>query len=167
MTAFAGGDLTMQRLPVLTLTLLLAAATLIACGGDGHHDAGHSTDAADTPAPAPEERYIVRGEITAIDDEPGSSRLFLHHEAIPDFRSGGEVVGMDSMTMGFVVAPDVSRSGLAVGDKVEFEWVLGPDEPAGSIVRIDRLDPETELDFGDSAMPDAPGGDGAHEGHGS
>ncbi len=154
----------MRRIPTLTIPLLLAAATLTGCGGGGHHD-DHADVVPEGAAAVEADRYTVRGEITAIDGDPGSARLFLHHEAIPGFRSGGEVVGMDSMTMGFAVATDASTDGLAVGDKVEFEWVLAPDDPGGKIVRIERLDPATELDFGAPGAPDGPDGGGGHVGH--
>jgi len=154
----------MRPIPTLTITLLLGAAALVGCGGGEHHD-DHAAAAPDAAAAVEADRYAVRGEITAIDGDPGGVRMFLHHEAIPDFRSGGEVVGMDAMTMGFAVATDVPTDGLAVGDKVAFEWVLGPDDPAGSIVRIERLDPAIELDFGVAGTPDSPDGEGGHEGH--
>ena len=154
----------MRRTSILMFGLMLAAATLAGCGDGGHH--GDHPAAAETSSVAEAEaHYTIRGQITAVDEDPGSSRLFIHHEAIPDFEVNGQVVGMDSMTMGFAVAPEVSPAGFAVGDKIECEWVIGPDSPTGSIVRIERLDPGTEFDFGAGGMPDASDGGDAHEGH--
>ena len=154
MTAIAGGECTMRTTSILMLGVVLGAATLVGCGGDRATPADRATATLEAAAATAEERYTLRGVITALDDDPASRRVFLRHEAIADFRSAGEVVGMDSMTMGFELAPETARDGLEVGAKVECEWVVTPDSPAGSIVRIELLDPATEFDFGEGGAHD-------------
>lgn len=92
--------------------------------------------------------YTVRGQVTQLPDpaNPGSG-LYLNHEAIDDFVSrDGEVVGMDPMTMSFLVDEDVPLEGIAVGDVVEIELHVdwGADTEA-EIVEIRELPPGTKL----------------------
>lgn len=71
---------------------------------------------------APDGTYRVRGEIVRL-PAAGSREVGIHHEAIPDFRDEkGNQVGMDSMTMPFLAAPEVALDGFAAGDRVEFEF---------------------------------------------
>ncbi len=98
--------------------------------------------------------YEVRGEVVRLPDpaEPMSD-LALRHEAIDRFVGmDGEVVGMDSMTMPFPVAPDVPLAGIAVGDKVRFTLRVDWDEePFYQITRLEKLPAETQLHFGPAA----------------
>ena len=67
--------------------------------------------------------YTVRGQVTQLPDpdNPGTG-LYLNHEAIDDFVSrDGEVVGMNPMTMSFLVDETVPLEGIGVGDVVEFD----------------------------------------------
>lgn len=128
--------------------LLALPFGLAACGGGSESP---------PEAEAPEgdvARYTVRGEVVQLPapDSP-AAQLHIRHEAIPDFRAGGEVVGMDSMTMPFPVGEGVSLEGLSTGDKIEFtfETRYAPDTQLVEgfrIVRITPLPAETELHFG-------------------
>ncbi len=128
--------------PPLLLALLLALA---ACG-PGTPDA----------PPATPDTYDTRGLVRQVPsaERPGSE-LYLHHEAIPDFKSaGGEVVGMEAMAMPFPVADPAMLDGLAAGDKVAFtfevRWEGG--KPL-TITRLEKLPPETRLAFEQSPEP--------------
>ncbi len=130
-------------LVALSLPGLLVLAALGGCPGTSGDSAG---DAA-----ASELRvYPVRGLLRSL-PEPESERpeILVRHEAIDDFVGiNGEVVGMDSMSMPFPLAPGLDLSGVAPGDKVllrlEVDWAA--DEPA-RVTAIEKLDPESELEF--------------------
>ena len=92
--------------------------------------------------------YTVRGQVTQLPDpnNPGTG-LYLNHEAIDDFVSrDGEMVGMDPMTMSFLVDEEVSLEGIGVGDVVEFKLhVDWGAETEAEIVEIRELAPGTKL----------------------
>jgi hypothetical protein len=93
----------------------------------------------------------VRGLVTQLPDpEDPTTGFFVHHEAIPDFRHlDGQVSGMDSMTMPFPVAEEVSLEGVTVGDKVEFELTVDWEaDPVTEVTAVRRLDSATELRLG-------------------
>ncbi|MEM1202178.1 MAG: copper-binding protein [Acidobacteriota bacterium] len=133
--------------------LLTALATLVACAGEPE-------------APEAEivvDRYTVRGQVSQLPspDRPGSD-LQIRHEPVPDYRDDrGEVVGMDTMTMPFPVGDPTLLEGVAVGDKIEFDFEMAWEgSPPIRVTRIDVLDPSTELTFGKVKR------DGDHAGHG-
>ena len=92
--------------------------------------------------------YTVRGQVTQLPDSsnPGTG-LYLNHEAIDDFVSrDGETVGMDPMTMSFLVDEEVSLEGIGVGDVVEFKLHVDWAETGiAEIVEIRELPPGTKL----------------------
>ena len=96
------------------------------------------------------ETYVVRGQIAALPKagDPQSS-LAIRHEAIDDFKGvGGEIWGMDAMTMPFDVSDDLSLDGFAVEDKVQFTLVIDWfGDPAQAVTSIEKLSPDTELEF--------------------
>lgn len=98
------------------------------------------------------QHYEVRGELIRL--PVGDRPMQIRHEAIPNFRNmQGEVVGMDAMTMPFPVAPGVSLDGLAVGDRVRFDFeVRWGGRPPYQIVRIEKLPEGTVLE-GEVALP--------------
>lgn len=101
--------------------------------------------------------HIVRAEVTQV-PSPGSSELYLRHEAIDDWAGrDGTVQGMDTMTMGFAVAEDVSLDGIEVGDKVEatlrVDWQA--DMPV-EITGLRELPPDTKLEFRAARAPRNP-----------
>lgn len=96
----------------------------------------------------PGRTYTVRGQVTQLPDpnNPGTG-LYLNHEAIDDFVSrDGEMVGMDPMTMSFLVDEEVSLEGIGVGDVVEVELrVDWGAETEAEIVELRELPPGTKL----------------------
>jgi len=137
------------RSAVVAGALLLALPFgLAACGGGSESDPEAEATEGEVA------RYTVRGEVVQLPDPDNpAAQLQIRHEAIPDFRSGGEVVGMESMTMPFPVAEGVSLEGLSPGDKIEFtfETRYAPDTQLVEgfrIVRVTPLPAETELHFG-------------------
>lgn len=78
-------------------------------------------------------RYTVRGRIVQL-PEPGrpASQLMVHHEPLPSYMSGGEVVGMGAMHMPFPVKDGVSLDGFEVGQAIRLTFEV-------------RYDPETQL----------------------
>ena len=116
-------------------TLFLAVLSLAGCiGGEGGKEEGRT--------------YTVRGQVTQLPDpaNPGTG-LYLNHEAIDDFVSrDGEMVGMDPMTMSFLVDEKVSLEGIGVGDVVEFKLhVDWSDDGIAEIVELRELPPGTKL----------------------
>ena len=95
--------------------------------------------------------YTVRGQVTQLPDpaNPGTG-LYLNHEAIDDFVSrDGEMVGMDPMTMSFLVDEEVPLEGIAVGDVVEFklhvDWGAETTPGVAEIVGVRELPAGTKL----------------------
>lgn len=125
-------------------------------GVDAHHDHdGHDHGDEDR---APDVYSGIRGEIATLPNpEVPGSELQIHHEQIPEFKTSEGVVnitadgiaGMRSMTMPFPLAEGVSLDGFAVGDKVEFEFVVnwGGNRPAWEVTKLTELPAETELNF--------------------
>ena len=115
----------------------LALPALLACGGG-----------AAPPAGPPDATYLVRGEIRQT-PRPGGREVLIRHESIPDLRDEkGIVVGMESMTMPFAIGPDVDRSLLAAGRRIEF--TLEVRWSAASPVTVARVAPlpeGTRLEF--------------------
>jgi hypothetical protein len=94
--------------------------------------------------------YTLRAQVAQAPDPANpAAGLYLYHEAIDDWVSrDGKVEGMDPMTMPFPVAPGVSLTGLAAGDKVEV--TLHADWSADTAIRITslrELPADTRLDF--------------------
>jgi Cu/Ag efflux protein CusF len=107
---------------------------------------------------APDATYRVRGEIVRM-PAAGSREIGIHHEAIPDFKDEkGKLVGMDSMTMPFLAAPQVALGGFAVGDRVEFEFeVRWRGARPILLVRLQKLATGTRLAFDpEEAAPQPP-----------
>ena len=115
-----------------------ALSSILACSASQHGE------------PKEVHRYEVRGRIVRpIDTSAARRSLWLTHEAIPDFVGiNGEVEGMHSMTMSFLLDDAVDTSGLVEGAKVQFELSVDWSAPeAGKITAIEILPPETELSF--------------------
>lgn len=112
--------------------ILLAVLSLAGCSGG--EESGRT--------------YTVRGQVTQLPDpnNPGTG-LYLNHEAIDDFVSrDGEMVGMDPMTMSFLMDEEVSLEGIGVGDVVEIKLhVDWGAETEAEIVEIRELPPGTKL----------------------
>jgi Cu/Ag efflux protein CusF len=90
--------------------------------------------------------YTVRGQVLEVPREAGGE-LTVHHEAVPGFHDRqGRPSPMDSMSMPFAVAPEVSLSGVAPGDRVqmtfEVRWQGGPPL---RVVALHELPATTEL----------------------
>ena len=106
--------------------------------------------APEEPPPPPADAYQTRGLVRQLPspDRPGSE-LYVHHEAIPDFRDAdGKVVGMEPMAMPFPVADPAMLDGLAAGDKIDFTFEMRWEGGKPLLVtRLEKLPPETVLDF--------------------
>lgn len=114
-----------------------------------------SDDDGDESAP---ETYVIRGQIAALPKaDDARSSLAIRHEAIDDFKGvGGEIWGMDSMTMPFDVSDDLPLDGFAVDDKVQFTLVIDWfGDPAQEVTSIEKLAPDTELEFRKAQPPEA------------
>jgi Cu/Ag efflux protein CusF len=100
----------------------------------------------------PDATYTVRGVVWQLPG-PAGDELTVHHEAIPEFVDRkGERSGMDSMTMPFGVAPDVTLADVTAGDKVAMTFELRwQDAQPLRIVRLEELPPDTELRLGAAA----------------
>jgi Cu(I)/Ag(I) efflux system protein CusF len=123
----------MKTIP-LTLAVLLAAASLVACGRKTEAPA---IPAAPDPATAPAANDMAGmdmapadkmakgvGTVTAIDKTAGT--IIVDHEAIPE-------AGWPPMVMGFKAAPALLTS-VAVGDKVAFDLKL--HDGSGEVIAI-------------------------------
>lgn len=130
--------------------LLLASSLLFGLSGcSGGGEAGRNAKV-----------YTVRAEVEKLPEGEGTPMLGLRHEAIDDYTSrDGRVMGMDAMSMPFVVGEEASLEGVAVGDVIEFklrvDWEA--EEPI-EITEIRELPPGTRLTFGE-ANPPAGAGD--------
>jgi len=114
---------------------LLALLSLAGCiRGEGGKESGRT--------------YTLRGQVTQLPDpnNPGTG-LYLNHEAIDDFVSrDGEMVGMDPMTMSFLVDEKASLEGIGAGDVVEVKLhVDWGAETEAEIIGIRELPPGTKL----------------------
>jgi hypothetical protein len=100
----------------------------------------------------------ILGELKSIPtDGVAGDPAKIRHVQIPEFKNAaGEipvttdgVPGMRSMTMPFPFADGVSTDGFAVGDKVEFNFVVTWENGAASweITEISKLDPATEIEY--------------------
>jgi len=98
--------------------VLLLAASLSACGDD------------DGPSSPPDGTYQVEGVVETLPREGADRReMSIAHEAIPDFVGrDGDVVGMEAMTMQFVLASDVDLDDVEVGDRIDFTFEVRWDE---------------------------------------
>jgi len=168
--------LTIQRIltsrAVLSLLLLVLTAGVVfllsgctpasdeaATREYGQGEPAEAAPEAEGVAPAGSEvhSYDIRGEIVELPD-PGDplSGLYIHHEAVDGWVSmEGEVVGMDSMTMPFPVADDLSFEGIEAGDKVTFTLQVAYDgDPTFQVTRVEKLPDDTELDFRSARPPE-------------
>ena len=75
--------------------------------------------------------------------------LSVEHESIPDFVGiRGDVEGMESMTMSFVVADDIDLAGIDQGTKISFELTVDWSASVpGQVTTIRILPTETQLSF--------------------
>lgn len=159
-----------STLPPLLLLLVAAGVLSLLSGCSDHRtpspQAGESS--AETAQAAPTDTaivYEVRGQLVELPDpEDPLSSFIVHHEAIDNFRNmEGEIQGMDSMTMPFPLADDISLEGVSVGDRVVMDLVVDWEaDPVIQVTRVEKLAPDTELDFR-SARPDDEGGGGDSE----
>lgn len=122
-------------------------------GDDAGHthgdDAGHM-HAAEGTARSQVHTYDIRGEIVELPDpEDPLSGFYVRHEAIDEWVSmEGEIDPMDSMTMPFPLADDLSLEGIAAGDKVLFTLrVAYDDDPTFQVTRIEKLPDDTVLEL--------------------
>ena len=72
--------------------------------------------------------YVVRGRVITLPqpDRP-ASELVVHHEPLPSYMSGGEVIGMPAMHMPFPIQDGVSLESIKVGDPVTLTFEVEYD----------------------------------------
>jgi len=99
--------------------------------------------------------YTVRGRVASVPDpSKPASEFRVHHEPIPSFKSGGEVVGMNAMVMPFEpLAEGVSLEDIEPGDIVElsFEVVYDPVDlrvRGYTTIAVRELPADTALNLG-------------------
>jgi hypothetical protein len=131
----------MRRARGLFILLACAAAALAGCG---RPTSGHN--------------YVVRAEVVELPAPGNGNLLQLHHEPIDNYVTrDGQTEGMDSMTMPFLVADNVSLRDIHPGDKIEVilhvDWKT---ERSVQITGLRKLDPGLRLDFR-AARPPAAG----------
>lgn len=118
-----------------TFPILIVALSLAGCSGE-QSGSGRT--------------YTMRGQVIQLPDpkNPGTG-LTLNHEAIDDWVSrDGETVGMDPMTMSFLVDEKVPLEEIQVTDVVEVKLhVDWGGQPEVEIVEIRELPPGTKLVF--------------------
>ena len=139
----------------MRLFFVLSLVTLLsACGGEEE---------------VPPDVYETRGMIRSLPDSEGGEVRILHEE-IPEFRTmEGEVVGMESMSMGFPVGDLTLLEGVAVGDRVQFTFEVqwSGDGPPLRLTALEALTAGERLDFegsGEDETPESePHEDGVHE----
>lgn len=139
--------------PIVHLRVLALAPLLllvaVACGSHEGHGGGAAAPA--PPAGPPDAVYTFKGKVTGLPvaNAPDGPELSVHHEAIPTFAAAdGKVVGMDSMTMPFSLAPGVDLAGIAVGDPVEMRLELRWNEtPPARLTAVRKLPADTPLDL--------------------
>jgi Cu/Ag efflux protein CusF len=131
----------MSDLQRLLSVLLMACSglALSACGPDGS-----------ASQPPVVHTYDVRGVVRQLPRPDAPQReLWLHHESITDFVDiSGKVKGMDSMTMPFIPAPDLSLENLVVGDKVAFKLQVDwQATPPATVTTIEKLPADALLEW--------------------
>lgn len=124
--------------------MLCALAALPGCGGSAPEEAPETKNIVE---------YTVRGRVIAIPqpDRP-ASEFVVHHEPLPSYMSGGEVVGMPAMHMPFPLGKGVSLADIQPGDPVTitFDVVYHPETgiPVDMFVtRIVELPGDTPLNL--------------------
>jgi Cu/Ag efflux protein CusF len=123
--------------------------------------------AAGACTPAAEEaevhRYTVAGEIVRLPEagRPDGAEIYIRHEAVPTFvDSKGETVGMEAMTMGFPLARSLDLTGLAAGDRIEFDFeVRWQGSPPVQVTRVVKAPDAAPIEPADAPV----GGDAAEE----
>lgn len=131
-----------RLLPFFLLTM--AGLALCGCGQD---------ESASQPSVV--HTYDVRGVVRQLPrPEAPQPEIWIHHEEISTFVDiNGEPKGMESMTMPFIPASELSIEGLAVGDKITFrlevDWQAMP--PA-QVTAIEKLPADTQLEWEASAQ---------------
>lgn len=130
-------------------------------------------------SPAAEEqgevhRYTVAGEIVRLPEagRPDGAEIYIRHEAVPTFvDSKGETVGMEAMTMGFPLAQTLDLAGLAVGDRIEFDFeVRWQGSPPVQVTRVVKSPDAAPIEPADApvendAAEEAPTDHTDHAGH--
>ena len=126
----------MRRGALALAVLGVAVVAGAACGG---HERLAPADAT----------YSTRGQVVEVPRDK-NGELSVHHEAVADFRDReGKPSHMDSMSMPFAVAPEVSLAGIAPGDKVAMTFEVRWDSlPTLRIVKLSELPESTALNLG-------------------
>lgn len=143
---------------ILTLFLLLFTAGVVflltGCSSERRPRESETSSSAETTRA---EIYEVRGEVVELPDpNDPTTGFYVRHEAIDEFRSmDGEIVGMDSMTMPFSVADEISFEGISVGDPITFRLTVDWDgDPMMQVTDIEKLPAGSELEYREARPPE-------------
>ncbi len=125
-----------------TLPFLLVTLVGLVPAACGQHESASQ--------PAVVHTYDVRGVVRQL-PRPAAPQpeIWIRHESISDFVDiSGKVKGMDSMTMPFFPARELSLVGIAVGDKITFTLEVDWDAtPPAQLTAIEKLPAETVLEW--------------------
>ena len=125
---------------VLVFSLVFTAGTLAGCDDK-------PAPSANSPTASAAKACVARGVVVAL---PGpKSTLRIHHETIADWPKPDGTLGMNEMEMPFEPKADVSMTGIAEGDAVEFTVEVTPGAPAPNwkLTKIAKLPAGTEPHF--------------------
>jgi Cu/Ag efflux protein CusF len=114
--------------------VILTAGVLGACGSSQ-----------ETPSAPPKvDVYEMRGVVEKLPTPEAPRKMSIRHETTKD---------MGAMTMAFAVAPSVTLPELAIGDKVAFRYEMNYTAGTELVTKIDKLPPDTVLNFGPMSHP--------------
>jgi len=134
----------------------MIAITLL-CAWGCKRDTAESRDTkAPTGESAPAHTYSLEGVIRAIPAPVAEGQIVtILHQAIPDFRNvEGDVVGMMSMPMPFLLPDGFDLKSLNVGDAVKFTFVVDwKSKLPTQITSIETLPKDHKVDFQGTAAP--------------
>ena len=149
------GHIGFRALRALAMVSIAASCAVLlpGCSDSEESEAPNAAAATEDSETVRVDQYVVRGEVVRIPgaDDP-AAEFMVRHEAIPHYRASASKLGMNTMTMPFPLAPELSLEGVHVGDKVELTFEVRfdteKDRPiAYHATEVRTLPPETVLDF--------------------
>jgi hypothetical protein len=122
----------------LALPSLAALALLTACPTAPASKLGPSA-----------QHYTVRGEVVRLADEPDGRKVYVRHEAVPDFvTSTGARMRMQPMVMPFLLGPGVAKAPPSPGQKIRLTFGVDWQSNAMELESFQPLPADTALVLG-------------------